>query len=226
MIEKSLIAERYLSKNKKYYSYKTLRKDKEDLIEGDIQSIVKQLSQPGTLSNKILASLPNKINSNLLKGNSSSCRNARKDCHDLSVNSIHFFGRSRADIAEKKSLKKDVAHYLNKLKSPFRPKCSLYQEFMQLSQDTSDYLEYYLTTYAGEESGKASDLLKEQGKTIILLIFRKNYKFFETNPPDINNRIMLAFNLNPLNDFQFIKWEKFMKMRKLISCEFNRRDCY
>ena len=42
---------------------------------------------------------------------------------------------------------------------------------------------------------------------------------------DITNRIFLAFNLNPMNDFQFISWEKFMRIKKLISGDFNRKDC-
>jgi hypothetical protein len=28
-----------------------------------------------------------------------------------------------------------------------------------------------------------------------------------------------------MNDFQFISWDKFMKIRKLISGDFNRKDC-
>lgn len=68
-------------------------------------------------------------------------------------------------------------------------------------------------------------MLKEEGKNIILLILRKRYSCFETNSLDIVNRIFLAFNLNPLNDFQFISWEKFMKIKKLISRDFNRKDC-
>ena len=74
-----------------------------------------------------------------------------------------------------------------------------------------------MTHFGGEDSGRVSDLLKEQGKTIILLIFRKKFSCFQTNPSDINNRILLAFNINPLNDFQFISWEKFVKLRKLLS---------
>lgn len=57
-----------------------------------------------------------------------------------------------------------------------------------------------------------------------MLILRKRYKCFETNPSDITNRIFLSFHFNPLNDFQFISWEKFMRIRKLISGDFNRKD--
>jgi hypothetical protein len=58
-----------------------------------------------------------------------------------------------------------------------------------------------------------------------MLILRKKYTCFETNDSDINNRVFLSFNLNPMNDFQFVSWEKFMKIRKLISGDFNRKDC-
>lgn len=38
------IAERYLSKNKKYYSYQIIKKDKENIIDGDITSIIEKFS--------------------------------------------------------------------------------------------------------------------------------------------------------------------------------------
>ena len=57
-----------------------------------------------------------------------------------------------------------------------------------------------------------------------MLILRKKFECFEKNPPDIVNRILLSFHLNPLNDFQFISWEKFMKIRKLINGDFNRQE--
>lgn len=96
---------------------------------------------------------------------------------------------------------------------------------MLLVQETSDYLEYYLTNFGGKDEGTAAELLREEGKTIILLIMRKKFSCLEQNSPDIINRILLSFQLNPLNDFQFISWEKFMKMRKLIYGDFNRQDC-
>ena len=91
---------------------------------------------------------------------------------------MHFFGKSRMEIAEKNGLKKEILKYINKMKQTCNKLKSRYQEYMQLSQETSDYLEYYLANFTGEDSGKAAELLKEQGKTIILLIFRKNFKCF------------------------------------------------
>jgi hypothetical protein len=34
----------------------------------------------------------------------------------------------------------------------------------------------------------------------------------------------MALQLNPLNDFQFVTWEKFTQMRKLLSGDFNRSE--
>ena len=40
----SKIAERHLSKNKKYYKHKVQKKDKENILQGDIDSIIEKLS--------------------------------------------------------------------------------------------------------------------------------------------------------------------------------------
>lgn len=47
-------------------------------------------------------------------------------------------------------------HYVSKIRHHPRPKCSLYQEYLLLSQQTNDYLEYYLTNFTGEDPGKAT----------------------------------------------------------------------
>lgn len=39
------IAERNLSKNKKYYSYRTMRKDKENIVANDINEIIEKLAR-------------------------------------------------------------------------------------------------------------------------------------------------------------------------------------
>jgi len=37
------------------------------------------------------------------------------------------------------------------------------------------------------------------------------------NPPEIANRILLSFEINPLNDFHFISWQQFSRFRKLAT---------
>lgn len=46
-------------------------------------------------------------------------------------------------------------------------------------------------------------------------MLKNNYKCLIDNPPEIANRIMLSFGINPLNDFHFIDWQTFSKFRKL-----------
>ena len=38
------------------------------------------------------------------------------------------------------------------------------------------------------------------------------------------NRILLGYNINPLNDFQFISQAIFTKLRKLMLCENAKKD--
>lgn len=58
----------------------------------------------------------------------------------LGVNSIHFFEQDQHDIMVQKELKKEIMHYISKIKQPVKTKCSLYQEYLSLSQETNDYL--------------------------------------------------------------------------------------
>ena len=44
--------------------------------------------------------------------------------------------------------------------SPSKAKTSLFHEYTTLAQETSDYLEYYLTTFAGKNQGIATEILK------------------------------------------------------------------
>jgi hypothetical protein len=46
-------------------------------------------------------------------------------------------------------------------------------------------------------------------------MMKNNYKCLIDNPPEIANRIMLSFGINPLNDFHFIDWSTFSRFRKL-----------
>lgn len=54
------IAERFLSKNKKYYSYQTIRKDKENVFEGDISSIIQKLKEQQNANKVTQSSRPNR----------------------------------------------------------------------------------------------------------------------------------------------------------------------
>lgn len=46
--------------------------------------------------------------------------------------------------------------------------------------------------------------------------FKKYFDLFSKNNIDINNRILLSFDLNPYNDNEKITWDIFNKFKKII----------
>lgn len=118
------IAERNLSKNKKYYSYRTVRKDKENIVANDIQEIIEKLSKE---RNQATMSLIAQKRKNPLSVIEMFQNNKSSEKLKLAVNSSNFFEQGQQETMMKKDVKKQVAYYMSKLKQPIRSKCSLYQ---------------------------------------------------------------------------------------------------
>ena len=92
----SQIAERHLSKDKKYYTQKVRRKDKENIIEGDIDSIIEQLSFQKTP--RICLHPKLKRSSNFLS--------SEKDKGRFLQNCQHFFEKDQQYLLKRKQLRK------------------------------------------------------------------------------------------------------------------------
>ena len=48
-------------------------------------------------------------------------------------------------------------------------------------------------------------------------MLKNHYKCLTHNPPEIANRILLSFEINPLNDFHFVSWHQFSRFIKLAT---------
>lgn len=46
--------------------------------------------------------------------------------------------------------------------------------------------------------------------------FKENFDIFKNNDKDINNRILLAFGINPYLQTSKINWETYLKFKKVI----------
>ena len=57
---------------------------------------------------------------------------------------------------------------------------------------------------------------KDEQAFLFLEVFKENFEIFRTNDTEINNRILLAFGLNPYNNMSKINWETFLKFKKVI----------
>lgn len=97
------IAHRNLTKNKKYYSYRTLRKDRENIVSHDIHEIITKLSM--CQKSAQTSSAANKRKSPLsiidMFRNQQSVQKAK-----LGVNSLHFFEQDQQEMMFQKGLKK------------------------------------------------------------------------------------------------------------------------
>ena len=94
----SQIAERHLSKSKKYYTNKIKEKDQENIIKGDIDSIIEQLTNQNTN-----LTIPKTKRSNHKFGLLFSGHHAASK---FLQNSANFFEKDEAYVMKRKELKK------------------------------------------------------------------------------------------------------------------------
>lgn len=45
---------------------------------------------------------------------------------------------------------------------------------------------------------------------------KRKYEIFQKNEKDINNRILLALDLNPFNDNTKLDWESFIRFKRIV----------
>lgn len=55
-----------------------------------------------------------------------------------------------------------------------------------------------------------------EGKSIILCLLKNHFAFFKNNSPELNDRLLLSLEINPLNDFSSIDWGKYNTIRKFV----------
>jgi hypothetical protein len=49
-----------------------------------------------------------------------------------------------------------------------------------------------------------------------LFVLKQAYENFAGLPPTVQNRILLAFDVNPENENEKVHWEKFTLFRKIV----------
>lgn len=114
-----------------------------------------------------------------------------------------------------KGLRSDIEKYIDKLGQPHRDGEGDYAEFLRLSRESQDYLEYYIKNHFKEN--ELNQDLKCRDKAVILSLLKNHYRCLTDNPPEVSHRILLSFNINPLNDFHYVPWTVFAKFRKLAT---------
>lgn len=58
-------------------------------------------------------------------------------------------------------------------------------------------------------------------KNVIVQVLKKHYTCF-TGHSETANRLLLSFGLNPLNDFQFVVWDTFALIKRIMSGKHTR----
>ncbi|EAR99711.2 phospholipase/carboxylesterase family protein (macronuclear) [Tetrahymena thermophila SB210] len=104
----------------------------------------------------------------------------------------------------------------------------IFQEFMQLSKQSLDII-LYQNEYVNpnkqaslkEESKKLNIKLhkmkKENDKFILFKILKSHFQpILDKNKPSIMNRVFLALDINPYEEFSKIKWEQYHLFNKIV----------
>jgi len=75
----------------------------------------------------------------------------------------------------------------------------------------------FISLCKNSSSGGSFDIKKSGEKIFVPLeTFKQNFDIFRNNDNEINNRILLAFGVNPYNSLSKINWETYLKFKKVI----------
>ena len=123
-----------------------------------------------------------------------------------------------AEAKEMKALKAELRQYLDKMGQQSRGKEDDYTEFLRLAGESQDYLEYYIKTHFKYAGNEVPDY-RLAGKAVLLSLLKGHYPVLTAagNSSEVANRLLLAMEVNPLNDFHLVSWQAFSTFRRMMS---------